>query len=104
MLQPRHLAVIRAALQYWDEEQSPHGTAAFAGYIEEPLPGGELTNEDVEYLCVQLEHCELRYALCNEDGSELISQRLFETVEAAEHADSEGTAIIAAVLIFRGAA
>ncbi len=49
MLQPRHLAVIRAALQFWDEEQSPHGAAAFAGYVDEQLPGDELTSEDVEY-------------------------------------------------------
>ena len=102
MLQPRHLVLIRAALQFWDEEQSPHGTAAFTGYVEEPLPGGELTNEDIKYLRVELAHCELRYLLGTEDGSELISQRLFETVDAAEHADSEGAAIIAAVLIFRG--
>ena len=102
MLQPRHLVLIRAALQFWDEEQSPHGAEAFAGYIEEPIPDDELTSEDVEYLRAQLKHCELRYLLCDEDGSELIGQRLFETVEAAEHADSAGTAMIAAVLIFRG--
>ena len=102
MLQPRHLVLIRAALQFWDEEQSPHGAEAFTGYVEEPLPDGELTNEDVEYLRLQLGHCELRYLLCNEEGSELISQRLFETVEAAELADSDGTAMVAAVLIFRG--
>ena len=101
MLQPRHLVLIRAALQFWDEEQSPHGIEAFTGYVEEPLPDGELTTEDVEYLRLQLGQCELRYLLCDEDGSELISQRLFETVEAAEQDDSEGGAMIVAVLIFR---
>ena len=68
MLQPSHLAVIRAARQYWDEEQSPHGAAAFAGNVDELLPGGELTTEDVEYLRGQLAHCELRYLFCDEDG------------------------------------
>ena len=102
MLEPRHLVLIRAALQFWDEEQSPHGREAFTGYVDEPLTDGELTNEDVEYLRLQLGQCELRYLLCDEEGSALISQRLFETVEAAAQADSGGAAMIAAVLIFRG--
>jgi hypothetical protein len=102
MLQPRHLVLIRAALQFWDEEQSPHGIEAFTGYVEEPLPGGELTTEDVEYLRLQLGQCESRYLLCDEEGSELIGQRLFETVDAAAQADSEGAAMVAAALIFSG--
>lgn len=101
MLQPRHLVLIRAALQYWDEEQSPHGTEAFNGYVDESLPDGELTAEDVTFLRTLLPHCQHRYALCNDEGRELIHERLFETIEEAAAVEQ---GVVAAVLIFRDAA
>lgn len=99
MLQPRHLALIRAALQYWDEEQSPHGTEAFNGYVDESLPDGELTAEDVTFLRTLLRRCQLLYALCNDEGTGLISDRLFDTIASAEDVNSGAAAIVATVLI-----
>ena len=49
MLKVQHLAVIRAALRYWDEEMGPQGVISFRHYLEEPTSAGELTNAHVTF-------------------------------------------------------
>ena len=102
MLTTRHLAVIRAALKFWDEEMSPHGTAAFTGYADEPIVGGELTSSDVTHVRKQLDRIELRYAVCDEDVTELIGGQLFETAEEAESAQHSRVERIVTVLVPSG--
>ena len=99
MLTNRHLVLVRAALMFWDEEMSPHGAVAFTGYVDGPVSGGELTGEDVRHVRQQFDGCMLRYALCDEQATQLIGEQLFQTVEEAESAGKNRAAKIVTVLV-----
>jgi hypothetical protein len=74
MLTSNDLAVLRAALQFADEELSPHGPAAWQPYLLEADVSSE--DRDVSRLRAQFMTCRLRYALCARDGTALLSQQL----------------------------
>ncbi|MDB5335837.1 MAG: hypothetical protein JWN70_1456 [Planctomycetaceae bacterium] len=80
MLTKRHLAVLRAALQFFDEEMIPHGQDAMQYYFNAP-PAEELKPGEVRELRDILLECELRYACCDLTASRLISQELSASVE-----------------------
>jgi hypothetical protein len=103
MLTVSHLAVIRAALKFWDEEMSPHDPAIYTGYFDEPIGTGDWIKPAVQSLRAQLSSCQLRYAACSPDGAALASDHLFESVEKTQGAFPAGTVQIAAVLIFAAA-
>jgi len=100
MLTPSHLAVLRAALQFGDEEMSPHDPAVAAAYFDEPTGDGQWIQPTVTYLRSHLPTCQLRYAACSADGETLVSPQLFLTPEEARKAPPSETAAIATVLIF----
>ena len=102
MLTPSHLAVIRAALKFWDEEMSPHDSGIYAPYFDEPIVTGDWIKPAVQSLRAQLSSCQLRYAACSPDGAALASDKLFESLEKAQAAFPNVQ--IAAVLIFGAAA
>ena len=99
MLKVQHLAVIRAALRYWDEEMGPQGVTSFRHYLEEPTSAGELTNEHVTFAREWLAQCELRYAMCNQAGTQLTKPQLFQYVSEAELVCDSELAQIVAVLV-----
>ncbi|MCA9124840.1 MAG: hypothetical protein H6822_24575 [Planctomycetaceae bacterium] len=99
MLTPRHLAVIRAALKYWDEEMSPHRAGSFAAYLDEPSLAGNLTSEDVTYARQQLANCTARYAACDEAATTLIGGQLFATIVEAERTSEAGSGRVVTVLV-----
>jgi hypothetical protein len=100
MLTASHLAVIRAALQFWDEEMSPHDPAIYEGYFDEPIGNGGWVKPAVTALRAQLSACRLCYIPYSLEGLSLASDQLFETPEAAQLAFPSGSAGIATVLIF----
>ncbi|WP_437192481.1 hypothetical protein [Planctomicrobium sp. SH527] len=75
MLAKRHLAIIRAALQFFDEELSAHAPDVARPYFEEPLEG-ELEADEVEQLRELLQTVELRYLCCEGVGATMTSQEL----------------------------
>ena len=101
MLSPAHRAVMLAALQFWDEEMSPHDPAVFAGYFQEPIGTGEWITPAVRFLRDELPSCQLRYALCAPGGMDLANEHLFDSLEAAQNALLDASARMATVLIFQ---
>lgn len=82
MLTKRHLAIIRAALLFFDEEMSPHDPDVARPYFEEPLEE-ELAIGEVRQLQELLQTVELRYLCCEETEATVPSQELltFEQVQ-----------------------
>lgn len=70
MLTRRHLAVLRAALQFFDEEFMPHGARAMRPYFDKPLRG-TLKPLEIHELRKFLRDCQLKYA-----GYDPVSGRL----------------------------
>jgi len=81
LLTKRHLAIIRAALLFFDEEISPHGPNVARPYFEEPLEE-ELEADEVEQLRTLLRTVELRYLCCDGTETTIPSQELL-TLEQA---------------------
>lgn len=99
MLSHSHLAVMLAALQFWDEEMSPHDPAIFAGYFQEPIGTGEWITPAVRFLREELPHCQLRYILCDPGGPGLAGVTSFDSPEAADNASVGTSSVTATVLI-----
>lgn len=99
ILTSNHVAVIRAALNYWNDEMSPHPPAVYTAYFEEPIGDGAWITKAVTELRKRLPTCQLRYARCSKEPSILLSNQLFETPEESHHAASQESALIATVLL-----
>lgn len=82
MLTKRHLAVLRAALQFFDEELTPHGSAAVQPYFDEPL-SPVLKPQETHQLRDFLRTCELRYVGYDPIASQLVAPELTTTLEEA---------------------
>jgi len=82
LLTTRHLALIRAALQFFDEEMSPHGPEVAKPYFEKSLEE-ELTAEEIGQLRELLQSAELKYVPCDLSRTRTLSQELltFEQVQ-----------------------
>lgn len=99
ILTSNHLAVIRAALNYWNDEMSPHPPAVYTAYFEEAIGDGAWIGDAVTELRERLPTCRLRYARCSKEASTLLSNQLFETPEAGQHSVLQDAGLIATVLL-----
>lgn len=97
MLTKRHLAIIRAALQFFDEEMSPHDPNVARPYFEEPLER-ELEAEEVGQLRALLRTVELRYLCCEATGMTVPNQELL-TLEQALSLENSLHSRLATVLL-----
>ena len=99
MLNTFHLAVIRAALKFLDEEISPNGNIALFPYM----------NQEDESLDVNVEHIkearhffnavELNYALVDATGLLIESQRLLPATKKSSPNLRSDLSLIATVLV-----
>lgn len=80
ILTAKHLAVVRAALEYWNDEMGPHDPSIYTAYFDEPVESGDWIKEIVAELRTRLPTCRLRYVLCSPDGAKLVDQSFFETL------------------------
>lgn len=64
MLTKNHLVLIRAALQFFDEEMGPHGVRVMQPYFDEPL-SAEFAEGEIRQLRERLKNCALAYVRCN---------------------------------------
>ena len=100
MLTQSHLAVLRAALQFFDEELGPPGINAMRPYFHEGL-NQEVSRNDIAQLRELLRTCELRYVCCNRAGTRVMRSRLFVSAEVSrsfevDHADQIATVLLTA--------
>jgi len=100
LLTKRHLALIRAALLFFDEEMSPHGPAVARPYFEVPLDR-DLAPEEAEQLRQLLQTCELKYACGDSSGTHLLSPELTASVEKARNVALAHSGRLVTVLLDR---
>jgi hypothetical protein len=84
LLTPRHLATLRAALQFWKEEMGSHSVEFMQPYFDvdtiEPL-----TIEEITALDRQLKS-DVRYVICDPQREQIDNTTLFTDVEQAQEA------------------
>ena len=100
MLTRPQLAVLRAALQFFDEELGPHGINAMRTYFDES-PDEEISRGDLAKLRDVLRTCEVRYACCNLAGTQVMHAGLYASADmarsfAADHVDQIATVLLMA--------
>lgn len=98
MLTPKHLTVLRAALQYFQDELVPHGLDALRPYLDGPIDGG-ITAADVRQLQQFLRDAEIQYAAVSLTVPRQMDSMLYMSLDAASAACREETWQVAAVLI-----
>lgn len=101
MLTQSHLAVLRAALQFFDEELGPHGIHAMRPYFDEP-PDNVISRSDLAKLRDVLRTCEVRYVCCNLAGTQVMYTGLYVSAEIARSFAADHVDRVATVLLPRG--
>jgi len=97
LLTKRHLAIIRAALQFFDDEVGPHGPDVARPYFDEPLEE-ELAIVEIQQLRERLRTAELRYLCCERTGMTVPSQELL-TFEQALSLEDLFDGLLATILL-----
>ena len=98
MLTPHDMAVLRAAVTYFEEELGPHGIKAMRPYFVEPVPETWSTR-DLARLREFLRTCQLRYIACDQAYLEVVDTKLNETVRELQALVSSQDCRLASVLI-----
>ncbi|WP_437191540.1 hypothetical protein [Planctomicrobium sp. SH527] len=97
MLTTRHLAIIRAALQFFDEEISPHGAGGAFPYFEEPLEE-HLQTEEFAQLRELLRSVELKYVRSDQTGTRILSHKLLTSEEVQQRQSADPSRIATVIL------
>ena len=100
MLTRSQLAVLRAALQFLDEELGPHGINAMRPYFDESTVE-EISGSDLAQLRELLRTCEIRYICCNLAGTQVMRSGLYASADVAQSFTADHVDQIAAVLLYR---
>lgn len=97
MLTRTHLALIRAALQYFDEEMSPHGARVMRHYFDEPLVA-EFADGGIRQLRERLQKCKLAYVRCDAATMTLATTEPSLSLEDLGNNSAEQSVEIATIL------
>ena len=79
MLTPYDLAVLRAAVTFFEEELGPHGVESMRPYLAESIPEN-WSPRDLTRLREFLRTSQLRYVACDQASLEVVDTKLYETV------------------------
>ncbi len=101
MLTQRHLALIRAALQYFDEELVPHGMLAWRPYLDDHLEG-DVTSLEVQQLRFYLRQATVKYGSFDQQTGLMIKTRLADTIPGEAATNSVASTVTVSVLIPMG--
>lgn len=96
MIDQRQLLLIRAALQFFAEEMSPHEPAVAQAYCDKTL-NPPLCDGEISELRDALRHHQLRYVICDLADELILHRHMFPTVTEAQ-SNCAGHASIATVL------
>ncbi|UUO07881.1 hypothetical protein M4951_06090 [Blastopirellula sp. J2-11] len=75
MLDHRHLATIRAALRYWREEMTPHGTSATTAYFGAD-DAASLDAVEIAELIRDLETLQIGYLVLDGDTQTVVRNQI----------------------------
>jgi len=98
MLTARGLALIRAALQFWQDEMSSAGAAAFRGYLDSAENDDNLHQIDIPRLRSNLKSMQIRYGHYDVQTGRLLQNSLYRNFEIAQQAMPHPNAIVATIL------
>ena len=84
MLKQHHLAIVRAALKYLDEEISPHGTEVLLLYLDEQKEVSDATADHIKEARDFFDSVELNYALVDSLAVYIESERLIPALSNQE--------------------
>jgi cytochrome c biogenesis protein ResB len=95
VLTQRHLALIRAALQFFDDELVPHGLDGIRPYLDSALDENA-TSREIQQLRSFLRNVELRYGRFNRRTGDMIEVQCDELIEStnASIKDSSQAAVV----------
>ena len=102
MLTENHLAVVRAALKYMNEEISPSGFEALIPYLDDRSRLTSVAIEDVEAAQDFFESTSLSYVLVDSTNSLILSERLVSKLSSDELTTESIRSSVAAVLVTLG--
>ncbi len=98
MLTIQHLAVIRAALKFLDEEITPNGNEAIASYLNLEDKNLSVAVEHIQQTRQFFDAVDLNYALVDAAGVQIESRRLFPAAQDSSKLRSD-LSLIATVLV-----
>ena len=99
MLKQLHLAVVRAALKYLDEEISPHGTEVLLHYLDEQSESANVTADHIAEARDFFDSVDLNYALVDSTGVFLESKLLIPAPPDGELSFQSDLSLLATVLV-----
>ena len=76
ILQPKHLAIVRAALTYWDEEMGTASYEMYRHYLHSRDTNESFTPEDTANVRAYFNRAVHKYSLADRDSGELVSTAL----------------------------
>ena len=98
MLTSHDLAVLRAAVAYFEEELGPHGVESMRPYFADPVPETWSTR-DLTRLREFLSTRQLRYVAYDQTSLEVVDTKLYETVSELQALVSTQDCRVASILI-----
>jgi hypothetical protein len=101
MLTRMDLAVLRAALKFFDEEMTPHGRETAQPYFDQRLPTG-FDLRGVSDLRRRLRSCRQRYLICDANAKRALSADLLARPSRASALGQALGGKIGTVLLFAG--
>ena len=99
MLTERHLAVVRAALKFLDEEMSPSGPASLFHYLDHQSRTSGVSIEDINVTRDLFDKVDLFYILVDSAGIVVDSNRLIAAGSNDEVNFQSDLSVLASVLM-----
>ena len=100
MLTAKDLALIRASLLFFQEENCTGDSSVMQHYFGRNSCRG-ITTETIRSLRERLHCCQLRFVLVTGDGLQLASDRIYRTAQRAERSGNSSQFIVGSLLIPR---
>lgn len=83
MVNEKHLAIVRSALQYFDEELTPHGSS-FEQYLDEEATSLNIKNADIKLTRQAFSNLRPRQVMLDIESSKIVMKQHFASEDAAE--------------------
>lgn len=101
MLTQRHLAIIRAALQFFDDEMVPHGMRVIRPYLDANLHRS-VTSTEIQHLRSFLRNVTLKYGRFDHQTGQMVKTTLRSTAQKRKGVNSPDSHPFVVVLISSG--